>query len=386
MSDIIFIILWCYCAFCVAYIFICSIASLIYKRTILQSNEEQKSFAILIPAYKEDKVIIEVAKAATLLDYSPDKFQVFVIADTLKPETIEKIKDSGANVIEVVFESSTKAKALNAAMNQISDDCFDFVLIVDADNIMQSDFLKKMNHYAIKGFKAIQGHRAAKNTNTPTALLDAASEEMNNSLFRRALSNLGLSAMIIGSGYAVEYHLFKRVMGELGDVAGEDREFEIRLLKENIKIPYVEDALILDEKVQKWDVFKNQRTRWLAASFDFVRNYFIKDFFKLFSYNLDYFNKVVSSIIPPRAMFIFLLLIIALADIFLNFRYIYISWQMLFAINLLSLGIAIPSRFYTFKFVLAIARLPIWIFNMILSLFKIKGQSKKFIHTPHSID
>ncbi len=59
---------------------------------------------------------------------------------------------------------------------------------------------------------------------------------------------------------------------------------------------------------------------------------------------------------------------------------------MLFAINLLSLGIAIPSRFYTFKFVLAIARLPIWIFNMMLSLFKIKGQSKKFIHTPHSID
>ena len=51
-----------------------------------------RKFAVLIPGYKEDNVIFEVASEALKQEYPRDKFDVVVIADSFLPETIEKLK------------------------------------------------------------------------------------------------------------------------------------------------------------------------------------------------------------------------------------------------------------------------------------------------------
>ena len=67
---------------------------------------------ILIPAYKEDNVICHTAKAATIQNFPKKFYDVIVIADSLKLETLEKLKKLPIRIIEVSFLHSTKVKAL----------------------------------------------------------------------------------------------------------------------------------------------------------------------------------------------------------------------------------------------------------------------------------
>ena len=60
--NIIQIILLILLGLATLYIFIFSIASLFYKQKTYSDNGNMKTMAVLVPGYKEDQVIIEVAK------------------------------------------------------------------------------------------------------------------------------------------------------------------------------------------------------------------------------------------------------------------------------------------------------------------------------------
>src|SRR5690606_36796955 len=125
-----------------------------------------KKFAVMLPCYKDDSVILRTAPEALNQTYPKEFFDVIVIADSIKPETIASLRKLPLKVIEVEFEQSTKAKSLNEAFRQLPE-VYDYALVLDADNIMAPDFIEKINGVLDKtGAKAIQGHRVAKNLNT----------------------------------------------------------------------------------------------------------------------------------------------------------------------------------------------------------------------------
>ena len=90
-----------------------AIAAKLPRKDSDPTNNKQHSIAVLIPAYKEDKVIIDVAKEASEHNYP--SFNVFILADSLKEETITK-QQYDISVIIVDFEKSTKAKSLTLAV------------------------------------------------------------------------------------------------------------------------------------------------------------------------------------------------------------------------------------------------------------------------------
>ena len=147
-------------------------------------------------------------------------------------------------LIEVSFDKSTKSKALNKAMAQLTNP-YDIAVVLDADNIMAPDFLQQVNTAYAAGYKAIQGHRTAKNLNTSWAVLDAVSEEINNHIVRKGHRVLGLSSAIIGSGMAFDYSYFKAIMADVKAVGGFDKEIELRMLKERNTIIYLSQACLL---------------------------------------------------------------------------------------------------------------------------------------------
>ena len=51
------------------------------------------------------------------------------------------------------------------------------------------------------------------------------------------------------------------MMKSIKAVGGFDKEIELQILKETRIIGYLEDAYVYDEKVQKAEVFSNQRRR-----------------------------------------------------------------------------------------------------------------------------
>ncbi len=393
LGTILEFLLFGYLAFAAFYILIFSVAGL--RKPKKQNNlltQFDRTFAVLIPGYKEDAVIVEVAKKALEQSYNPDKFDVIVIADSFEPETLKSLKALPIGLIEVSFETSTKSKALNTAMAEIGDG-YDVALILDADNIMETDFIQKMNLAFDQGYKVVQGHRMAKNTNTSFAILDAISEEVNNHIFRKGHRALGLSSALIGSGMAFDYHFFKSTMADIKAIGGFDKELELTLLRDGEIIEYLHNALVLDEKVQKAAVFANQRKRWLSAQFIYFKRFFWSGVKSLFlKGNLDFFDKVYQMIAPPRVLLAGLVTLFFLGatsvqlffpELSASFSVPPLAWQITFAAVVIAFLCAIPRVFYNQKTVKALLTLPKAFALMFFSLFKLKGANKKFIHTQH---
>jgi cellulose synthase/poly-beta-1,6-N-acetylglucosamine synthase-like glycosyltransferase len=383
--QLVIIILLALAAF---YIFIFSIAGLFYRQRPNTVISRHRKIAVLVPGYKEDEVIVDVAKEALNQDYPAGLFEVVIIADSFKPATLDKLRALPVTLIEVSFDKSTKAKALNKAMEKLQSD-FDIAVVLDADNIMAEGFLSKINAAFEKDHMAVQGHRSAKNMNTPLAVLDAISEEINNHIFRKGHRVLGFSSAIIGSGMAFRYDFFKEMMPGVKAVGGFDKEIELKMLKAGHKIEYLDDAIVFDEKVHKEEVFSNQRRRWLSAQF----HYFRKDFLSSVKHlvkegNVDYFDKAVQFIQPPRILLLGILLIPGTVFIMFNLLLhnipFAITWAALIVLCLSSFAFSIPSSFYNRKTLRAILSLPKGMLLMFGSLLRIRGANKEFIHTRHS--
>jgi len=388
ISTVVQIILIILFAIATVYIFIFAFGGIFPHRLRKPKDDKKRRFAVLIPGYKEDQVIIEVAQDALKQDYPQDCYDVVIIADSFQSDTLNKLRELPIKVIEVSFEKSTKSKALNKAMAQL-DDNYDIALVLDADNLMETDFLKKMNDSFAAGYSAVQGHRVAKNMNTSMAVLDSVSEEINNHIFRKGHRVLGLSSAIIGSGMAFEYAFFKNMMKDIKAIGGFDKEIELKMLKERHTIEYLEDALVYDEKVQKAEVFSNQRRRWLSAQFHYFRKDFLTAFWHLISKgNVDYFDKAFQFIQPPLVLLLGLLTILTALAILVNLltgspNFLNIYWLIVWALCILSFILSVPRRFYNAQTLKAVLSLPKGMILMMMSLLKIKGANKKFIHTQH---
>lgn len=390
-------VIYLYLFIATLYLMLFSIAGLFYKRDKAIKAGRFRRFAVMIPGYKEDTVIIDVAKQALKQDYPKDQFEVIVIADSFENETLQELKKLPIQLKVVKFDKSNKSRSLNKCMAEIGDN-YDIAFVLDADNVMEPNVLQKINEAFENGHIAVQGHRTAKNLNTNFAILDAISEEINNHIFRKAHRVLRISSALIGSGMGIDYHLYKKLMAGIDSMGGcEDKEVELKIIKNNITIHYLDDALILDEKTQKSGAFVNQRRRWIACQFkNFIKHFFeaVKEL--IVKGNIDYFDKVFQMIPPPRMILVGMLFVISAvyyiiaklppvgSPLHLWFIPDYKLWITLFIITSVSLSLSIPRKFYNLKTVKALFSVPLGFVLMVLSLLKIKGAHKSWLHTAHT--
>jgi cellulose synthase/poly-beta-1,6-N-acetylglucosamine synthase-like glycosyltransferase len=387
MLGILQVLLFVFLIPAVLYIFVFAVAGLFYKDKPLLQSGNNRRIAVLIPGYKEDEVIVEVATAALKQTYGREYYDVVVIADSFQSGTLDKLRNLPVKLIEVSFDKSTKSKALNKAMSQLPD-IYDIAVVLDADNIMADDFLQLINRSFDRDIIAVQGHRAAKNLNTGLAVLDAVSEEINNHIFRKGHRVLGLSSAIIGSGMAFNYPYFKQMMLGVTAIGGFDKEIELKMLSEGKTIEYLNNAWVYDEKIQKADAFTNQRRRWLSAQFLYFRRDFAKALKALFLRgNIDYFDKAIQFIQPPRILLlgvtVFLAILFVVANMFIPNVFYWKLWFGLALFCIIAMLSSIPAGYYNLRTLKALVELPKGMLLMLTSLLKIKGANKQFLHTRH---
>jgi cellulose synthase/poly-beta-1,6-N-acetylglucosamine synthase-like glycosyltransferase len=390
MSEIITLIeytLWVYFIFTTAYALFFAVGGFVVPIKLKRpTSEKLHSICVFIPAYKEDFVILPVAAEALKQNYPNDKYRVVVVADSLKEETLSNLRKLDIEVIEVSFEKSTKVKALQVALNQLNSS-FDIAVILDADNVMEPDFLSKINETYSGGYKVIQAQRVAKNMNTSFAILDSLSEKLNNHIYRKGHTALGFSSSLIGSGMAFDYAIFKETILDMDSVGGFDREMEVKLLIKGYKSIYLEKAKVYDEKIDKVENFGKQRTRWISSQFIYLRKYFYKGFASLFKGDLVLFNStVLRNIHLPRLINLGLLFIItAIHLVFYRYQPTFANvWLVLLLAYLASFVLSVHYTFYDRKFFLALLSVPVAFIEMSKSFLKLRNANKTFIHTPHS--
>ena len=383
--HIIDITLWILIAASVAYVVFFAIISLFYDKedriathAAALYNKTHK-FLILYPAYNEDLVIINAVKQFLLQKYPKTHFTVAVISDHMQPETNEALKEMPITLLTPTFEKSSKAKAMQYAINEVKGD-FDNVVILDADNVVLPNFLSQLNVLCTI-YEAIQCHRCAKNANNDVAVLDGASEEINNTIFRKAHNRLGLSSALIGSGMCFNYDLFKKNVFQL-TTAGEDREMEALLLHQGVYIKYAPDIHVFDEKVSSQDNFQRQRMRWMTAQVQSLTRQLPKIPNAIKHGNINFIDKTIQQALIPRSILIVLLFGVSIFITFIIPAWCE-KWWFLLASLVIALFIAIPNqmRFSSVKKVLA---LPGLVWRMLKNILHIDRKNTDFIHTEHN--
>lgn len=386
-------LLWIFMAPSVIYVAFYAFVSLFSKRSPLTTHlssdlrpqtldlrPQPFSFLILYPAYKEDAVIQHSVRQFLEQNYPKDLFQVAVISDHMKDETNLQLSQLPITLHTLTFDKSSKARALQYAM-QHTEESYDYVVILDADNVVLPDFLELLNTACHQGYQAIQCHRCAKNSNNDIAVLDGISEEINNSIFRKAHNTIGLSAALIGSGMCFTYDWFKQHVEELSS-AVEDRELESMLLQERIFVKYEDHIPVFDEKVSNHDNFERQRLRWLNGQLQTLLLMLPNIPHAIATGNINYIDKTIQQALIPRSILLILIPFFGLIILLLAPAWS-VKWWGLLLVLCLSLYMAIPAQMRNKMIFGKLTSFPKLAFRMLKNLFRINKNNHDFLHTKH---
>ena len=347
-----------------------------------ETDHQVADFLILIPAYAEDNVICQTVENLLQLQYPRHHYHIAVISDHQQPTTDHWLAAHVDTLHTPQFQHSSKAKALQYAIRHNTFKA-QYAVVLDADNVVEPCFLSQLcgicSH--LSGKTVVQCHRQAKNHQTPVALLDAISEEINNAVFRSGHNAVGLPAALIGSGMCFPYRWFAEHV-QLLETAGEDKELELLLLEQNYHILFAEHIAVYDEKVSSSKVFHKQRSRWITAQFQCLFSGMRELPRSIGNRNVGLIDKTVQQLLIPRS----LLLLLCLAGCMGATVYSLaasIKWWALSVLLGVSLWLVVPSKYKTRRLFQALLSFPALCYGMILGLLKIDRHNKEFTHTSH---
>ena len=343
---ILYIIDWTLFAFVagtVLYMGVYAVAALFERKSVINTAKVQNRIVVLIPSYQQDEVIEHTVLSILSQTYPQRMFDVVVISDHQSEMTNMKLAQYPITLLTPDFEESTKAKALQyAVLNLPEFKIYDIALILDADNLVGQEFLTDVNDaFETAATKAIQFHRIARNRDTAAARMGAIFEEINNNIFRRGHINLGVSAALAGSGTAYDFNWFKTNVMKT-KTAGEDKELEALLLRQNIFIDYFDHILVYSEKKRTIAKMNEQHGRWAIEQIrNFIRNIkFLPG--AIFRKQYDLADKIIQWMLLPRTTMVG---IIILMSLILPFIYLTLAlkWWVLGSIALFIFAIATPD-------------------------------------------
>lgn len=345
-------------------------------------------FGCILTAYKNAKITEPLIQS--LLRQHYDNFVIYLVADEcdISDWTLE---DPRLVVFRPDPPLRLKAKSIIYAIENFSRS-HEYVAVFDADNVVHPDFLKELNVYANNGLSAIQGQRTAKNLDTPYACADSTGEFYKNYIERYAPYLIGGSAVISGSGMAVETELYKAYL--YGDeiqqgktqwkkMLQEDKILQNDLLRKNERIAYAWDAIVYDEKVTTADQVETQRSRWLFSYFQNLPNStgLILKGLTRFSFNQFYFGLITVS--PPLFILLFLSVVLAAVNILVNpmLTVALIASIVIFVLTIIwTLSLSkVPKQIWE-----TLWGLPLFVWNQVTALFKMRNPNKNFKHTEHT--
>lgn len=335
--------------------------------------------AVLIPGYREGDVLVQAARSALDDDYPPSLREVVVIADHCAPEVHEAVRATGARLLPLALETSTKVRSLREALGQLSPE-IDTVVVLDADNLMERGFLREVDASRRVGYRAMQGRRVAKNHGTAMARLDGLMEDVHHVVFRAGQRPLGLPAHLAGSGMAFDRDLLQVLLDTTDPVGGFDKDLQASLADAGIDVDWLPNAVVYDEKVENAQALATQRRRWISTQFTFLPRYLRVARNGLERGDLTGLALVGLALIPPRS-----LLLLGLAAATLAFALAgWFGHALASAFGLAALVGSIVLCAGVDRVQAALpAALPA-LGAMVSAALRLRGADRRFLHTEHT--
>ena len=264
---------------CYAYQVVFIVISLIKKPRKYADTNEKFRYALLIAARNEEGVIDQLIESIKAQDYPAELIDIYVIADNCTDATAAVARDHGAIVIERFnTELVGKGYAISALFDHIKDsvgfDAYDGYLVVDADNILETNYITEMNKCLAAGEKLVTGYRNSKNFGDSwisegySVWFLRESRQLNG-----VRSILGTTCEIKGTGFLVHKDIIKRQGGWIHHLLIEDVQFTIENVLEGETVAYCHDAVLYDEQPTDFKTSWWQRLRWCRGYLQVLGKY-----------------------------------------------------------------------------------------------------------------
>lgn len=320
------------------------------KEKILTSKKN--NFAVVIAARNEETVIANLVKSLKKQNYPEENYQIYVIVNNCTDNTEKVAKEAGAEIIVCTEKVKSKGDVLKFTFNKLKDNNdIDAYVIFDADNIVDRDFLNKMNDSLNMGYSVVQGFRDTKNIDDSWLSCSYAIMYYIQNLFlNKSRYNLGKSAFINGTGFVIRKDIIDKY-GYNPKTVTEDIEFVAMCAINGEKIGFNDEAVTYDEQVNKFIPSLKQRKRWSIGTMECLRGYFsllvkagIKNKrFECFDIIIFYLSTIVHVIGNLASIF-------AIVGLFINFKSLTLSYFIsALVISLCSYVLGVVLRIFLLK-------------------------------------
>lgn len=251
-------------------------------------------------------------------------------------------------------------------MSQLQEGQYDIVLLMNADNTVDNNFLEEINNTYASGSNAIQAHRIYQERPTNISVLTAIADEVNNSILRAGHVNLGLSASLNGSGVAIDFIWFKENISHLND-DDDEKVIESRLLRERIYVEFLNNTHVYALKNSGQKKFYTQHGNWIRAQYYSLFTNIGNLPGAIFSGNFDYADRILQWFIFPRTILLGIILLCGVLSIYFDWTACLKWWGLLF-ILLLTMAIATPNYLVDKKFNKAMKAIPFLAVGMVVNI------------------
>ncbi|MEH0155781.1 glycosyltransferase family 2 protein [Limibacter armeniacum] len=398
LFSILYSIIGIYCLFYAVYNTINLLAGVLWlhnkRKAIGGADTSNLEWVVFLPAYKPNERLLEALKVIRRASFD-GTLHIYVLFQDADQRIVKQAQAFGC-IIEQKSFSHVQGNPYHEALRHMAGTLKKWVgegllnpshiVLLDKDNLVDVGFFSKAALYT-DDYEIVQGCRKPLSTSSAGAVYDAMAESLNDTMLRASKMLQRSCPEFSGSGIVFPVETFNYLVNHLdGRAPGMDKNLMIQLLLRNlpVKVAYVPEAMLYEEKTDDLEALKRQRVRWFGNQY-FNAIYYGKKLFKKGGQKaLDYLLALYR---PPRSVHWLLALVgAALEVIFLwnaswvPFPFFTISFLTI-ALGVLAFVLEAPRRMNSFFRLIIFA--PILAWNNLISAFKgvQKKSQGKFIHT-----
>jgi cellulose synthase/poly-beta-1,6-N-acetylglucosamine synthase-like glycosyltransferase/peptidoglycan/xylan/chitin deacetylase (PgdA/CDA1 family)/spore germination protein YaaH len=220
--------------------------------------------AVLIPAFKEETVIVRTIRSVLNSDYK--NLHIVVIDDGSPDRTAEVAREAyaaeiAAGRVQVLTKpNGGKAAALNFALERLTEDIY---VGIDADTVIATDAISKLiPHFEDPRIGAMAGNAKVGNRVNLWTRWQALEYITSQNFERRALDLFHVVTVVPGAIGAWRTAPVKAAGGYPINTVAEDADLTMNLLEQGFRVDYEDRSLAFTEAPIDASGLMRQRFRW----------------------------------------------------------------------------------------------------------------------------
>jgi peptidoglycan-N-acetylglucosamine deacetylase len=222
--------------------------------------------AVIVPAFNEEKVILQTVTSLLASDHPPN-FEIVVVDDGSTDNTYGGCVEAFADEPRVrvyTKPNAGKPEALNFGVVHTRSE---IVIALDADTLFAQDTISKLiRHFADTNVGAVAGNAKVGNRVNLLTRWQALEYVTSQNLDRRAFNLLNCITVVPGAVGAWRRELVERVGGFNDLTLAEDADLTMAIRKLGYSIAYEDEAVGLTEAPDTLRGFVRQRYRWMYGT------------------------------------------------------------------------------------------------------------------------